>query len=92
VGKPSPSLQIGRDLPIALLRADIERRQRLLADPAVRDDVNRAWHRLDAWPDVTAALARLRCGFRIAPCSNGNISLMVDIARLPHADAKTKKD
>ena len=40
-----------------------------------------AWHRLDAWPDVPAALARLKTRFRIAPVSNGNISLMVDLAR-----------
>ena len=40
-----------------------------------------AWHRLDAWPDVPAGLARLRREFLIAPVSNGNISLMVDLAR-----------
>lgn len=47
----------------------------------VRADLNLAWHRLDAWPDVAPALARLRGRYRIAPCSNGNISLMVDLAR-----------
>jgi 2-haloacid dehalogenase len=40
-----------------------------------------AWHRLDAWPDVTSGLARLRRKFLLAPVSNGNISLMVDLAR-----------
>jgi len=40
-----------------------------------------AWHRLDAWPEVPAALARLKRNFKIAPVSNGNISLMVDLAR-----------
>ena len=40
-----------------------------------------AWHKLDAWPDVTAALKRLRAQFLLAPVSNGNISLMVDLAR-----------
>ena len=40
-----------------------------------------AWHRLDAWPEVPAALARLKRKFLIAPVSNGNISLMVDLAR-----------
>lgn len=43
--------------------------------------LNLAWHRLDAWPDVAPGLYRLRPHFRIAPCSNGNISLMVDLAR-----------
>jgi 2-haloacid dehalogenase len=44
-------------------------------------DLNLAWHRLDAWPDVPPGLARLRKRFRLAPVSNGNISLMVDLAR-----------
>lgn len=48
---------------------------------AVRQELNMAWHRLDAWPDVGAALAEWRSNFRLAPCSNGNISLMVDLAR-----------
>ena len=48
---------------------------------ATRIALNLAWHRLDAWPDVGPGLARLRTRFRIAPCSNGNISLMADLAR-----------
>jgi 2-haloacid dehalogenase len=48
---------------------------------AVLHDLTMAWHRLDAWPDVTAALARLKRKFIVAPCSNGNIALMVDLAR-----------
>jgi 2-haloacid dehalogenase len=40
-----------------------------------------AWHRLDAWPEVPAALKRLKRKFLLAPVSNGNISLMVDLAR-----------
>jgi 2-haloacid dehalogenase len=47
----------------------------------VLDDLTLVWHRLDAWPEVPAALARLKRKFRIAPVSNGNISLMVDLAR-----------
>ena len=47
----------------------------------VLHDLTMAWHRLDAWPDVPAALARLKRKFIIAPCSNGNIALMVDLAR-----------
>jgi 2-haloacid dehalogenase len=46
-----------------------------------RRALNLAWHRLDAWPDVTAGLARLKRRFWLAPVSNGNISLMVDLAR-----------
>jgi len=47
----------------------------------VARDLNLAWHRLDTWPDVAPGLARLKKRFRLAPVSNGNISLMVDIAR-----------
>ena len=43
--------------------------------------LNLAWHRLDAWPDVPPGMARLRRRHLLAPCSNGNISLMVDLAR-----------
>jgi len=43
--------------------------------------LNLAWHRLDAWPDVEPGLARLKRRHLLAPCSNGNISLMVDLAR-----------
>jgi 2-haloacid dehalogenase len=45
------------------------------------DELTLAWHRLDAWPDVAAGLARLRQVFLIAPVSNGNIALMCDLAR-----------
>ena len=47
----------------------------------VLDDLTQVWHRLDAWPEVPAGLKRLKTKFRIAPVSNGNISLMVDLAR-----------
>ncbi len=46
-----------------------------------RRALNLAWHRLDAWPDVTAGLARLRRNYLLAPLSNGNVSIMVDLAR-----------
>ena len=48
---------------------------------ATLHELTLAWHRLDAWPEVPAALARLKTKFVIAPVSNGNISLMVDLAR-----------
>lgn len=52
-----------------------------LAGDTLRRDLNLAWHRLDAWPDVTPGLQRLRQRFWLAPCSNGNIVLMADLAR-----------
>ena len=43
--------------------------------------LNRAWHRLDGWTDVAPGLHQLKRKFLLAPVSNGNISLMVDLAR-----------
>ena len=51
-----------------------------LAQDAARN-LNLAWHRLPAWPDAARGLARLKRRFLLAPVSNGNISLMVDLAR-----------
>lgn len=45
------------------------------------DRMNRAWHRLDPWPDAVEGLARLKTRFIVAPCSNGNIALMVNMAK-----------
>ena len=50
-------------------------------DGPLRERLNLAWHHLDAWPDVTPGLAALRQHFLLAPCSNGNIALMADLAR-----------
>ena len=48
---------------------------------AETDELNRAWHRLRPWPDAVAGLTRLKKRFIIAPLSNGNISLMTNMAK-----------
>lgn len=50
-------------------------------DAPTRDQLTHAWHTLDAWSDVGEGLRRLRPSFRLAPCSNGNVALMVNLAR-----------
>jgi 2-haloacid dehalogenase len=45
------------------------------------DDLNRAWHRLDPWPDTVAGLTRLKARFIIAPLSNGNVALLLNMAK-----------
>ena len=45
------------------------------------DSLNRAWHRLRPWPDAVSGLTRLKGAFTIAPLSNGNMSLMTDMAK-----------
>ena len=56
------------------------------ADPAAipdaeLDELNRAWHRLDPWPDAVAGLSRLKARFIIAPLSNGNVALLLNMAK-----------
>jgi len=50
----------------------------------VRHNLNLAWHCLDAWPDVNPSFPRLGSRFLLAPVSNGNISLIADLARRNH--------
>ena len=50
-------------------------------DDAVLADWTAAWHRLDPWPDAVAGLTRLRKGFPVVTLSNGNVALMIDLAR-----------
>ena len=50
-------------------------------DPATLDQLTLAWHFLDPWPDVVEGLCKLKQKFIIAPLSNGNIRLMLDMAK-----------
>ena len=44
-------------------------------------DLNRVWHRLAPWPDSAAGLARLRARFVVSTLSNGNVELLVNMAK-----------
>ncbi len=46
-----------------------------------KQDFNRVWHRLDPWPDSVAGLARLKPKFTVTTLSNGNVALLVNMAR-----------
>ena len=48
---------------------------------AETDHLNRAWHRLDPWPDAVPGLTRLRKRYVLATLSNGNVALMVNMAK-----------
>ena len=50
-------------------------------DPALLEDWTRAWHRLDPWPDAVEGLTRLRARSPVVTLSNGNIALMLEMAR-----------
>jgi 2-haloacid dehalogenase len=43
--------------------------------------LNKGWHRLRPWPDSVAGLTRLKKDFIIGPLSNGNVSLLVNMAK-----------
>lgn len=42
---------------------------------------NRVWHALDPWPDTVDGLWRLKSRFPIVTLSNGNVAMMVAMAR-----------
>jgi 2-haloacid dehalogenase len=88
-----PALEEVRSGRRAFVRLDVLHRENLAAvlpdfgiDPATvpaaeLDELNLAWHRLDPWPDAIAGLTRLKSRYIIAPLSNGNIILMLDMAK-----------
>jgi 2-haloacid dehalogenase len=45
------------------------------------DHFNRAWHRLQPWPDSIPGLSRLRKSYILATLSNGNVALLVNMAK-----------
>ena len=88
-----PAMEAVRSGRRPFVRLDVLHRENLEAilpdfgiDPAQvpaaeLDALNLAWHRLDPWPDVVPGLARLKVRFIIAPLSNGNVILMLDMAK-----------
>ena len=48
---------------------------------AEKDHLNRVWHRLKPWPDTVKGLKRLKKNYLIATLSNGNTSLLVNMAK-----------
>ncbi|MGX9967015.1 haloacid dehalogenase type II [Roseomonas sp. F4] len=88
-----PAMEAVRSGARPFTRLDILHRENLEAvlrdhgiDPAglpeaVLDHLNKAWHRLDPWPDSVEGLRRLKTRFIIAPLSNGNIALMLNVAK-----------
>jgi 2-haloacid dehalogenase len=68
-----------------LHRASLDR---LVADFAIKGlteadltHINLGWHRLRPWPDSVPGLTRLKSRFIIGPLSNGNVSLLLNMAK-----------
>ena len=49
--------------------------------PAALDGLNRAWHFLPPWPDSGAGIMALKRNYIVGPLSNGNTSLLLDMAK-----------
>jgi 2-haloacid dehalogenase len=89
----SPAMEEVRSGCRSFVRLDVLHRENLEAvlpefgidraavPPSELDALNLAWHRLDPWPDSVPGLARLKRRFIIAPLSNGNVRLMLDMAK-----------
>jgi 2-haloacid dehalogenase len=50
-------------------------------DPQALDGLARAWHFLPPWPDSVAGIAAIKRGYIVGPLSNGNTSLLLDMAK-----------
>ncbi|MBR0649660.1 haloacid dehalogenase type II [Roseomonas terrae] len=88
--KYQPAMEAVRSGKRPFTRLDVLHRENLdalLADHGISagkaelDWLNRAWHRLDPWPDAIPGLLRLRAKHFLAPLSNGNILLLANMAK-----------
>jgi 2-haloacid dehalogenase len=46
-----------------------------------KENWTNVWHRLSPWPDAVEGLTRLKKNYVIATLSNGNVSLLIDMAK-----------
>ena len=86
-----PSMEVIRSGKRPFVRLDVLHRENLdhvlknnkltFFTPIERDHLVKAWHRLKGWPDASDGLYRLKKKYIIAPQSNGNISLLVNMAK-----------
>ena len=89
----SPAMEEVRSGRRPFTRLDVLHRENLAAvlpefgiDPAAvaaaeLDALTLAWHRLDPWPDAVPGLTRLQSRFVLAPLSNGNVALLLNMAK-----------
>jgi 2-haloacid dehalogenase len=90
-GKYQPAMEKVRSGGRGFLRLDILHRENLdelLSEQGIKGlsedeliHLNKAWHRLDGWPDSSVGLTRLKTKFIIGTMSNGNVALMVNMAK-----------
>ncbi|CBQ73014.1 conserved hypothetical protein [Sporisorium reilianum SRZ2] len=72
-----PDTQIVASFPIDALSQALD--QAWTKD--VRERLNLTWHLLEPWPDSVAGMHALKSRFKIGTLTNGNLNLMVDMAK-----------
>ena len=92
-GRYAPAMEEVRSGRRPFTRLDVLHRENLVAilpefgiDPgavpsADIDSLTMAWHRLDPWPDAVQGLTLLRRHFIVAPLSNANVALALNMAK-----------
>jgi 2-haloacid dehalogenase len=80
VGQVNPSFNID-DVHHTVLEAVIKEHGLAAFTPRDREEVERTWHQLDAWPDFPAALARLREKYAVVAFTILSTSLILDVSR-----------
>jgi 2-haloacid dehalogenase len=82
-GEYQPQLETVRSGARPWTTLDVLHREALVGLVNVDDpeELTRVWHRLDPWPDTVEGLSRLKRKYVIAPCSNGHIALLVNLAK-----------
>jgi len=90
-GKYQPAMERVRAGDVPFTKLDVLHRQNLeevLVEFAIdglseadKQHLNDIWHRLQPWPDSVEGLNRLHRRFILATLSNGNVRLIVDMAR-----------
>ncbi|MGO4158762.1 haloacid dehalogenase type II [Cupriavidus sp. YAF13] len=69
------------DLHRMVLDELLETFQVLHLTEAEKRNLNKAWHRLEAWPDTLEGLTRLKSRYTICTMSNGNIGLLANMSK-----------
>lgn len=90
-GKYQPAMERVRSGNRGFVKLDVLHRENLVEvleeasvdnlSNAEIDHLNCAWHRLDPWPEAVSGMLRLRTKFPLASLSNGNVALIMNMAR-----------
>ena len=80
---PDPSkFQTVDEIHFSILRALVKKYNlETTWDESLLEDINLVWHRLQGWSDATQGLQLLKSKFIIGTLSNGNVRLLVDLAK-----------